>query len=162
MNTVYCPACYAANGKEARICSRCGAELDLIPERDYASGLIWALGHPEPTVAPRAAWILGERRDRSALRPLMELMVHARDLGAIEEAATALGKLGDPSAIPALAGVLQSSYLTDRIRAAEALGKIGGAEAATALQAALADRNASVREAAARALDFMTNRGDQP
>jgi HEAT repeat protein len=157
--TIYCPVCYAAHPETDRICGRCGADLHGAEAADYTSGLIWALQHPEPTVAPRAAWILGERRDRAALEPLMNLARTSHDLGALEEAATALGKLGDEAAVPALVELLQRSYVSVRVRAAAALGAIGGADAEAALRNADSDPSPSVREAVANALAASTFAG---
>jgi|JRYG01.1.fsa_nt_gb HEAT repeat protein len=152
MITLYCPACYAANPENAAVCQKCGANLREAPRGNWTERLIWGLQHPEPTVAPRVAWILGERRDAAAVRPLLALIERTRELGALEEAATALGKIGDPAAVPALADLLRTSFVSVRVRAAEALGAIGGAAAEAALREALADPSAHVREACGAAL----------
>jgi HEAT repeat protein len=55
------------------------------------------------------------------------------------QAAEALGKLGDPQAIPALIKALGDSDWDVRCAAAEALGKIGDPQAVPALIQALGD-----------------------
>ncbi len=153
MLTVYCPACYSRNVETAERCVCCGALLAHSARRDHTTGLIWALRHPEPTVPPRAAWILGERRDPEAVRPLMEIAETSHDLGTLEEVVTALGKIGHPVAVPVIANLLHASYLTVRVPAAAALGALGGPEAASALEQASNDASQTVCDAASSALE---------
>jgi HEAT repeat protein len=71
-------------------------------------------------------------------------------------AAEALGKLGDPQAVPALIGALGEwgDLWSENVRraAAEALGKLGDPQAVPALIQALGDSDWDVRRAAAEAL----------
>ena len=65
----------------------------------------------------------------------------------------ALGNIGDPVAVPALAAALNSDSPLVRSHAAWALGKIGGQDARAALERALeSEEDASVREEIASAL----------
>ena len=64
MTIYYCPLCHAENRLGDANCRRCGAELDT-GGADYVSKLISALDRPEPETPVRAAWILGEPRERS-------------------------------------------------------------------------------------------------
>ena len=88
-----------------------------------------------------------------ALMPLLELdqaafsarfrrspIKRAKRVGLQRNVCVALGNIGDPAAIPALTGALQThdSGLV-RGHAAWALGRIGGAEASDALQSALSE-----------------------
>lgn len=152
MITVYCPKCYEANPEDAKRCNTCGEDLTTRKDEAFVDGLIWALRHPEPTVAPRAARILGRLKEHRAVGPLLELIERSTDLGALEEGAEALGEIADPAAVPALARLAATSYLSVRVRAVEALGRIGDADARLALREATGDTNASVREAALEAL----------
>lgn len=152
MLTIYCPACYAANDEWDTMCHKCGGPLTEERAGDFTERLIWALHHPEPTVAPRAAWILGERRDRRAVEPLISVIERSKDLGVLEEATVALGKIGDPRALPALQNLLAHSYVSVRERAAWALGRIGHPDAIPALQQALTDTSQAVRSAVKSAL----------
>ena len=67
-------------------------------------------------------------------------------------AASALGTIGDPIAVPALVRALKDRYSNVRLAAAVALGSIGDARAFQPLIAALGDVSGSVRTAAAEAL----------
>lgn len=153
MLTIYCPACYAANDEWDTVCKKCGGPLTEERAGDFIERLVWALRHPEPTVAPRAAWILGERRDPRAVEPLLSLIERSKDLGVLEEATVALGKIGDSRALPALQHLLVHSYVSVRERAAWALGRIGDPGAIPALRQALADTSQAVRSAAQSALE---------
>lgn len=158
MITVYCRHCYADNPEEAQTCRVCSEPMTTGDDESFVEGLIWALRHPEPTVAPRAARILGQLREPSAVAPLIELAERSTDLGALEEVATALGNIGDPAAVPALARLARESYLPVRVRAVEALGRIGGVDAQYALNEAASDPCEAVRAAAVAARDRSTAR----
>ena len=72
-----------------------------------------------------------------------------------KEAAYALGRLGDPRAVPSLIHVLKYDLFQDvRIAAAIALGEIGGSEAAIGLErCSIYDKREDVRKAATTALN---------
>lgn len=116
--TVYCPECYAENAADAGICAACKRPLAGANEDDYVEKLIWALRHPDPTVPPRAAWILGERREGRAVESLLALVRESRDMGALEAAVIALGKIGDVRAVAVLEDLKHTSFLRVR-RAAD-------------------------------------------
>ncbi len=83
----------------------------------------------------------------------------AKRQGLRRNAAVALGDLGDPRAVPALARALHDDEPIVRGHAAWALGRIGGAEASVALHARLAVEPAvEVREEMSAALEVMTGR----
>lgn len=71
-----------------------------------------------------------------------------------KEAAYALGKLGDPRAVPSLVNALKHDYFKDvRVASAIALGEIGGSEAAVALErSAIYDHKDEVKKASSTAL----------
>ncbi len=152
MTIYYCPACHAENQMGDSTCHRCGAMLDTSGQ-DYVSKLISALDHPEPETPVRAAWILGELKEKRAVEALERVLSEGgRDPFLLASAAEALGKIGDPSAAGPLSLALESSYLSVRLSAVEALGRLGGGVAERALTLAMADPNPSVREAAERVL----------
>ena len=156
MTIYYCPVCHAENRMGDVTCSRCGAELGASDE-DYVSKLISALEHPEPETPVRAAWILGELKERRAVEALERVLTEAgRDPYLLASAVEALGKIGDPGAVGSLALALKSSYLSVRLSAVEALSRLGGEVAERALGLAAADPNPSVREAAERALQGLS------
>ena len=102
-----------------------------------------------------------------ALIPLLELeqpafserfrrspIKRAKRIGLQRNVCVALGNIGDPIAIPALAKTLNHESSLVRQHAAWALGRIGGAEASGALQSALIDeRDAEVIEEIRLALE---------
>jgi HEAT repeats len=77
MTRHYCWHCYAQNPAATGWCVRCGNRIEAPAEISYADRLIWALHHPLPGRQMMAAQILGERRERSAVLPLRELVNHA-------------------------------------------------------------------------------------
>ena len=95
-----------------------------------------------------------------ALLPLLELtddsfrekfrdspIKRAKRVGLQRNVCVALGNIGDPSAVPALAKSLNTSDALVRQHAAWALGRIGGREASEALESALArEEDPAVRE----------------
>jgi HEAT repeat protein len=83
--------------------------------------LRWALCHRESQTAVRAAWILGELRETSAVSDLVKALETSRDPYLAEAAAVALGKIGDPAARPALRHAASKGGLRVRDAAAIAL-----------------------------------------
>ena len=65
----------------------------------------------------------------------------AKRSGLQRNVCVALGNIGDPAAIPALAGALQGSDTLVRVHAAWALGRIGGPQSASILHSALASEH---------------------
>jgi HEAT repeat protein len=151
---VFCTMCWAQNPPEATECLKCGATLEAL-QGNYVEKLILALRHPLPETAQLAAWILGELKAPDAAPRLKELLSESEEPGTLEAAAEALGKIGDASAIGALASGCSRWPLRTRVKVAEALGSIGGPEADEALSAMLHDPSSTVRAAAQRALDAL-------
>jgi HEAT repeat protein len=116
--------------------------------------LIAALVHERPDVAAISAEILGRRRVRRAVGPLIAALGQWRDADEVSMAIIrALAELGDEAAIVPLSDVLRHRPLRQRISAAQALGQFTHPAARHALQqAALHDPNQGVRRAAADAL----------
>ncbi|MGB6836424.1 MAG: HEAT repeat domain-containing protein [Dehalococcoidia bacterium] len=75
-------------------------QFDRLVRADAVEPLVWALKHGGQDVALRAADTLGEIGDAGAVEPLICAFEHIPMCD--EDAARALAKLGDPSAIPAL------------------------------------------------------------
>jgi HEAT repeat protein len=76
VTTFYCPGCWAEVEPDAAACPRCGADIEVLDEADYAEKLCRALRHPEGFTARRAAWLLGQRGDTGAVEALAD---RARD-----------------------------------------------------------------------------------
>lgn len=121
-------------------------------EPDYVDKLIAALHHPEPKTPVRAAWILGEKREKRALSALARVLRESGDAYLSEAAALALGKIGGSEAVVALTQALASHHFIVRAAAAEWLGEIGGEEALAGLHVASNDATKLVREKALAAI----------
>lgn len=100
--TFFCPQCWKEIPSGAEICPHCGAHLDEEDAKPFIQKLRSALRHPEPETAIRAAWILGERQEASVVGDLVRILETSRDSFLAEAAGEALGKIGNPSALPAL------------------------------------------------------------
>jgi HEAT repeat protein len=127
--TFYCTNCWAEVAESAVVCPRCGDDIVARQARsDYVAKLIAALRHPEPTTPVRAAWILGERRERAAVEPLCRVIRESPDQFLLERAVEALGKIGDPRAAAALDAATRHPSLRVRERAQRALEAVFSAE----------------------------------
>jgi HEAT repeat protein len=132
----YCPHCWAENPYEAQICQACGESLDE-GDKEFASKLIDAIAHPEPTRAALAVEILGSYlRERRAVPALLHRLARPADSTDVAAgAARALGQIGDRQAVPLLVDVLadRERPLVVRLAAAEALAELDGKAARLAL-----------------------------
>ncbi len=147
ITVLYCPYCWAENQPGVGCCRQCGKDLTQPEEGDYVDRLIrFSLHHPEPTVAPRAAYILGRLGDRRAVGPLIQVLQTATNPALLESACEALGHLKDPRALSVLAEKARNSWLIVRAKAVWALGQIGGEEAKQILkEVAQKDPTPSIR-----------------
>lgn len=100
--TYFCPKCWKEIPPGREVCPHCGARLAEEDARPFIEKLRSALHHREPETAIRAAWILGERREASAVADLIGVLETSRDGFLAEAAAEALGKIGDQRALPPL------------------------------------------------------------
>jgi HEAT repeat protein len=120
----FCPFCFAEIDRAAKLCPRCGvdpAEFDALP---FSQKLRLALNHPEPETAARAGWILGERGEHEAVVDLIRVLKTTPDSYLAENAAVALGKLGDSRAVPNLRRAASRGTLRVRHAAAAALAGV--------------------------------------
>lgn len=91
---------------------------------DQASGpLAEALEHHDWRIRLRATEALCVVKSQAAIVPLVNLLKRDPDTAVRQEAARALGNIGDPMAVDALLDVVNDPRL--QVRAIEALGKIG-------------------------------------
>jgi HEAT repeat protein len=75
----FCPACWRMLSASDSRCQECGAEIDALSSRPYATKLLAALDHPIGEVRERAAQILGEVGERDAREPLIRIATESRD-----------------------------------------------------------------------------------
>jgi len=100
MTTFYCIQCWSEVPETAAVCPHCGDDIALhLARADYSDKLIAALHHPEPTTPVRAAWVLGERRERKAVGALCRLARESADAFVVQSAVEALGKIGGQQAL---------------------------------------------------------------
>lgn len=98
----FCPNCWQEISVESLFCPVCGVEVSQADALPFPEKLRRALKHPEPKTAVRAAWILGEHHERSAVADLIGVLETTRVLYVAEATAEALGKIGDDGARTAL------------------------------------------------------------
>jgi HEAT repeat protein len=115
------------------------------------------LSATEPYVRARAALLVGETGN-VRYAPAVQALLPDKDDAVRQAAATALGHLGGPGAVPPLATLLQDAGQPPEVRtaAARSLGLLASPEAAPVLiallQAPSDPRQAALREAATAAL----------
>ena len=120
--------------------------------------LVKALTDREASLRAAAALGLGLTKSQSAVAPLLDRLAAETDAEALVEMLRALGRIGNPRVIPALAeragagGFFSRTPPQVRIEAVRALGEIGGDAARAVLQPLLRDRNGEVRDAVFKAL----------
>jgi len=124
MITFYCPICWSEISKDDRTCTSCGADLASADARPMVEKLCSALSHPEPQTAVRAAWILGERREKRAVMELIHVIETSSDGFLAEAAAEALGKIADPRAIDCLNTAAAVGPVRVRIASRDALRRM--------------------------------------
>src|SRR5713226_2655653 len=100
----FCLHCWKEIPERAICCPACGVDLAQEDARPFVEKSCAALRHPEPQTAVRAAWILGERRDKAAVPELIHVLETTEDGFLAEAAADALGKIGDETALSPRAG----------------------------------------------------------
>ena len=116
------------------------------------------LNDRETPLRTAAALGLGLTKLPVAVGPLLNRLPQESDPEVETEIVRALGRVGDPRAVPVLAerasggGFFSRVPSAIRVEAVRALGEIGGDAAHAVLQRLLRDRNPEVREAALKAL----------
>ena len=120
--------------------------------------LAQGLNDSEAALRGTAAMGLGLTKAQTAVQPLLVRLAQETDGEAVIEIVRALGRCGDPRAVPALAeraaggGFFSRTPTAMRVEAVRALGDIGGPAARDLLQRLLRDRTPEVRDAALKAI----------
>ncbi|MDB4952139.1 MAG: HEAT-like repeat-containing protein [Gemmatimonadetes bacterium] len=146
--------------EDARVRRETILALTKLGTEDAVPLLVRGLADAEPGLRSAAALGLGLGKSHAAVAPLLSQLKTETEPEALVEIVRALGRIGDPRAVPALADragggnwLSLSRHPTPlRVEAVRALGEIGGEPARAVLQRLLRDRTAEVRDAAAKAV----------
>jgi HEAT repeat protein len=126
--------------------------LTQFDDERLVAPLVAALSHPDATARALAAGKLAELGDPEAVPALVRVLRGDGDEHVREEAARALGRLGEVAALEPLVAALRDPGDHVREEAAAALGALGDLRADAALRGAVDDRHVMVRRAATEAL----------
>jgi len=151
----YCPNCWSRIKEDGRICPECKEEIKSFVRLSYFKRLVRALNHPERTTRIRAAYILGELRDKRAVKPLAKAIVRTpgiRDIFFEEAIVVALGKIDGEEALPILISLLEHRSFLVRTAALNSLNRFKTEKATQAIKRALNDPSLSIQELARRIL----------
>jgi len=161
----YCAKCakYApgvALGSSSVQCPKCGSNLSYQIEEEYDSTIRWRFKQSVSIRGVNAThqFKLEYKKD---LEELFEALRH-KDDDVRENAAKALGQIGDPRAVDPLASALKDETSNVRQIAAYALGYIGDPKAVEPLTQALRDENEYVQNAAKTALEEIKEKKNKP
>lgn len=117
MTKFLCPSCLAFLDEDLATCSQCGAAIESEWRAlSRLEKLTWALGHPEAETRQRAAWLLGEERDPSAIQALEKVAATSEEPYLAREAVRALARIG-PSARSTLSALSDHPALMVRSEA---------------------------------------------
>lgn len=153
----FCPFCWTEILKDEKSCPRCSGNIEEWDEKSFTQKLIDSLNHSEGSTIYRACYILSERREGVAVKPLIDLLNRTNDYFLMEEIVEALGKIGDERAVPFLIEMLYNRSFLVRGRAAAVLSNFDDQEEVVeALKRATRDHSHYVRESAIASLDKLT------
>jgi len=143
---------------DARVRRETILALSKIGGEEAVPLLARGLNDTEASLRGAAALGLGLTKLPVAVGPLLNRLPQESDAEVEMEIVRALGRVGDPRAVPVLAerasggGFFSRVPPHIRVEATRALGEIGAEPARAVLQRLLRERNADVREAAVKAL----------
>lgn len=148
--------------------SLAAGSLGKLGDKSAVPALIISLKDKKEGVHWNASWALAQlakpelKKDFPHLVPALIQTLKDPIADARSNAANALGKLGDKSAVPELIQTLKDPIAGARANAAAALGNLGDKSAVPALMGALKDKEGSVREWAAWALGKLGDKSAIP
>jgi len=151
----YCPNCWSRIKEDERICPECKAEIKSFDHLSYFERLVRALNHPERMTRIRAAYILGELKDKRAVKPLAKAIGRTpgiRDIFFEEAIVVALGKIDGEEVLPILINLLEHRSFLVRTAALNSLGRLKTEKATQAIKKALNDPSLSIQDLARRIL----------
>ena len=151
----YCPNCWTPVKEDEKVCPECKADIEPLDHRSYFEKLINALNHSERTTRIRAAYILGELRDRRAIKSFAQVVSKAggiKDVFLIEMVAVALGKVDGEEALPILIRLMDHPSFIVRRAALNSLSRFKNGEALKVIKRALKDPSPNVQDLARKIL----------
>ncbi len=154
--TFLCPNCWSEVEEGEKICPKCHSDIESLGKRSYIDRLVMALHHPWPSNRMWAVFILGEMRDKEAIKPLVDSMDQVWDTKEflfLKDIAIALGKIDGGEAVPALIHLMDHPSFLIREASLKSLGKIKNREAIAAIKKALEDQTAGVQKLAREILE---------
>jgi HEAT repeat protein len=151
----YCPNCWTAVKENQKVCHECKAEIESFNDLSYFEALVRALNHPERTTRIRAAYILGELKDKRGINPLVKSINRTagiRDVFFDEAIVVALGKIDGEEVFPVLIDLLENPSFLIRAAALNSLSRFKNKKATQTIKRALNDPSPSIQELARRIL----------
>jgi HEAT repeat protein len=151
----YCPNCWIRIKEDEKICHECKAEIESFDHLSYFEKLVRALNHSERTTRIRAAYMLGELKDKRAVKPLAKAIGRTpgiRDIFFEEAVVIALGKIGGAEALPILINLLDHPSFLVRTAALNSLRRFKTKKATQGIRKASNDPSLSVQELARKIL----------
>ncbi len=124
MISFFCPCCWREVAEKDATCPWCGGDIRGADAKPFPERLRSALHHSEPQTRVRAAWILGELKEESAVQELIALAEEAEDSFVAEAAVEALGKIGAAEALTALERANERGTVRVRLAARKALEQV--------------------------------------
>lgn len=148
MVTFFCPSCWSETVEGEIACPNCGASSEVAEDWEYDQKLINALRHPVPESRTMAVTILGRRKVKEAVGPMVELFRTTSDIFFQQAVLEALEEIGEPVPLGLAIAALDSPSFIVRGKAVELLALYGAKQSAELLTRALEDVNEHVREKA--------------
>ena len=153
----FCPLCWTEISKDEKNCPRCSGNIEKWDDKSFTEKLIDSLNHSERSTVYRVCYILGERRERVAVKPLIDILNKTNDYFLMEEIVEALGKIGDERVVPFLIKMLNNRSFLVRGKVATVLSNFSDQEEVVdALKRAIVDHSLYVRESASASMDKLT------
>jgi HEAT repeat protein len=160
---LYCPNCWSPIKENEEVCHQCQAEIESFDHLSYFEALVRALNHPERTTRIRAAYILGELKDKRGIKPLVKAINRTpgiRDIFFEEAIVVALGKIDGEEAFPILINLLNHRSFLVRAAVLNSLSRFKTKKVTQAIRMALDDPSPSVQELAMKILRGRSKRGN--
>ena len=150
-----CPNCWIRVKEDEKVCHQCEVNIETLDYRSYFEKLVIALNHSERATRIRTAYILGELRDRRAIKPFAEVVSKAggiKDVFFIEMVAVALVKVNGEEVLPILIRLMDHPSFLVRRAALHSLRNFRSEGTLKVIKKALKDASPNVQELAQKIL----------